>query len=62
MFRVADRQLQRVPVELGLRVDQQQVITGGLSEGESVVIRDVAALADGQAVIPEAVQAVGSDG
>lgn len=43
--------LQRVPVTLGARFDQQQVITDGLVAGDQIVVRDVAALSDGQAVI-----------
>ncbi len=53
LFRVHDQVLERVPVELGLRVEQQQVIVSGLATGDSVVVRDVAALADGQAVVSE---------
>jgi len=56
VFRVQDEHLQRVAVQLGARVEQQQVIVAGLEAGEQVVVRDVAALADGQAVIPEALQ------
>jgi hypothetical protein len=56
VFRVADQRLERVAVELGPRVDRQQVLAAGLQAGEAVVVRDVAALSDGQAVIPEALQ------
>ena len=58
VFRVSDQHLQRVSVELGMRVGQQQVILTGLQAGDNVVIRDVAALADGQAILPEAVRTV----
>ncbi|NIA01429.1 MAG: hypothetical protein GWP13_01470 [Planctomycetia bacterium] len=58
VFRVQAEHLQRVQVQLGERVEQQQVISAGIDAGERVVVRDVAALADGQAVIAEAVQAV----
>jgi len=59
VFRVADERLQRVAVRLGARVGQQQVIVAGIGAGEQVVVRDVAALADGQAVVAEALQAAG---
>ena len=58
VFRVQAEHLQRLEVQLGERVEQQQVISAGIDAGERVVVRDVAALADGQAVIAEAVQAV----
>ena len=58
VFRVQDEHLQRVEVQLGERVEQQQIITAGMEAGEQVVVRDVAALSDGQAVIVEALQAV----
>jgi len=58
VFRVQDEHLQRVEVELGDRVGQQQVIAAGIDAGEQVVVRDVAALSDGQAVITEALQTV----
>jgi len=58
VFRVAGRHLRRVAVELGPRVGQQQVVQSGLQPGEAVAIRDVAALSDGQLVIPEALQDV----
>lgn len=58
VFRVQDEHLQRLEVQLGERVGQQQIITAGIDTGEQVVVRDVAALSDGQAVIAEAVQAV----
>jgi RND family efflux transporter MFP subunit len=53
VFRVENERLQRVPVRLAERVGQQQVITAGIGAGEQVVVRDVAALADGQAVVAE---------
>jgi len=58
VFRVQNEHLQRVEVQLGARVEQQQIISAGLEAGEQVVVRDVAALSDGQAVIVEALQAV----
>lgn len=56
VFKVQGENLQRVAVQLGARVEQQQVIVAGLDAGAQVVVRDVAALADGQAVLPEALQ------
>jgi HlyD family secretion protein len=56
VFRVEGEHLQRVAVQLGRRVDQQQVIVSGIDAGEQVVVRDVAALADGQVVVSEALQ------
>ena len=53
VFRVIDDKLQRVPVILGARIDQQQVINEGLAAGEQIVVRDVAALSDGQPVVIE---------
>lgn len=53
VFRVRDERLERIPVELGIRDEQQQVIAAGLVSGDPVVVRDVAALADGQAVVTE---------
>ena len=50
VFRVEDGHLTRVPVKLGARVDQQQVVSG-LTVGDRIVVRDVAALSDGQAVV-----------
>jgi len=58
VFRVEGEQLQRIAVQLGQRVDQQQVIVSGIDAGEQVVVRDVAALADGQVVVSEALQPV----
>ena len=48
--------LQRVAVQLGPRVGQQQVIASGIDAGERVVVRDVAALADDQVVFGEPLQ------
>jgi HlyD family secretion protein len=56
VFRVEGEHLQRVAVQLGPRVVQQQVIVSGIDAGEQVVVRDVAALADGQLVVSEALQ------
>lgn len=56
VFRVENDHLQRVAVRLGERVGQQQVIVAGIGAGEQVAGRDVAALADGQAVVAEALQ------
>ena len=50
VFQVEDGHLTRVPVQLGARVDQQQVVSG-LTAGAQIVVRDVAALSDGQAVV-----------
>ncbi len=51
VYGVKDDRLQRKPVTLGVRFEQQQVITEGLVAGEKIVVRDVAALSDGQAVV-----------
>jgi RND family efflux transporter MFP subunit len=51
VFRVRDDRLQRVAVRPGSRVGLKQVIRDGIEAGEQVVVRDVAALADGQAVV-----------
>ena len=56
VFRVEGEHLQRVAVQLGPRVVQQQVIVSGIDAGEQVVVRDVAALADGQVVVSEVLQ------
>lgn len=61
VFRVAGDHLQRVAVRLGARVGQQQVIVSGIDAGEQVVVRDVAALADNQVVVSEAVRPVQQD-
>jgi HlyD family secretion protein len=58
VFTVEGEHLQRVAVQLGPRVVQQQVIVSGIDAGEQVVVRDVAALADGQVVVSEALQPV----
>ncbi len=58
VFRVRGEYLQRVAVELGTRVGEQQVIVSGIEAGERVVVRDVAALADGQMVVSEALRPV----
>lgn len=50
VFRVRDDRLQRVAVLPGPRVGPRQVIREGIAAGEQVVVRDVAALADGQTV------------
>jgi len=56
VFRLEGERLQRVAVQLGPRVVQQQVIVAGIDVGEQVVVRDVAALADGQVVVSEALR------
>lgn len=53
VFRVSSGQLEKISVELGQRVDQQQVVIAGLGTGDPVVVRDVAALSDGQTVVSE---------
>jgi HlyD family secretion protein len=58
VFRVEDERLQRVPVSLGPRVGEQQVVASGVGAGETLVVRDVAALADDQVVVAEALQSV----
>lgn len=51
VFTVVDKHLRRVPVSLGARVASLRVVARGLTAGEQIVIRDVAALADGQPVV-----------
>jgi RND family efflux transporter MFP subunit len=58
LFRVVGERLKRVPVRLGPRVGEQQVIASGIDAGKTVVVRDVAALADDQLVVAEAVRAL----
>jgi hypothetical protein len=58
LFRVVGERLKRVPVRLGPRVGEQQVIASGIDAGQTVVVRDVAALADDQLVVAEAVRAL----
>jgi len=53
LFKLDGEHLRRVAVELGTRVGQQQVIASGIDAGQTVVVRDVAALADGQRVVAE---------
>ncbi len=53
LFRVQDQTLRRVPVVLGHRVGEWQVIRRGIEAGADVVERDVAALSDGQQVSVE---------
>jgi len=50
LFRLAGDRLQRVQVQPGPRVGRLRVILEGIDEGDRVVVRDVAALADGQLV------------
>lgn len=50
LFKVEQDRLRRVPVQLGPRVGQRQVVVAGIDEGDRVVTRDVAALADRQVV------------
>lgn len=61
VFHVRNELLERIPVELGPRVDQRQVIVAGLSAGDAVVVRDVAALSNGQAVVSEMTEPVSQD-
>ena len=56
VFRLEGERLQRVAVQLGPRVGEQQVIVSGIDAGEQVVVRDVAALADDQVVFSESRQ------
>ncbi|MEE9342122.1 MAG: efflux RND transporter periplasmic adaptor subunit [Gammaproteobacteria bacterium] len=51
VFQIVQDKLQRTIVTLGDRSGQQQVVLQGLTEGQTIVIRDVASLADGQKVI-----------
>ncbi len=50
VFSYADGRLRRRPVVLGPRLGDQQVVQGGLLEGERIVARDVVGLSDGQSV------------
>jgi RND family efflux transporter MFP subunit len=57
VYRVGeDATLQRLAVELGPLVGERQVITEGVEARERVVVRDVAALADGQHVVVESLE------
>lgn len=51
VYKINADSLQRVPVTPGMRFNQQQVITDGLVAGDRIVVRDVAALSDGQQVV-----------
>lgn len=53
VFIVRDNRLQRMEVKPGSRVGSQQVLLSGVEAGDRVVVRDVAALADGLSVMPE---------
>ncbi|MGD2055386.1 MAG: efflux RND transporter periplasmic adaptor subunit [Gammaproteobacteria bacterium] len=50
VFRVADNRLARIEVLPGRRVGDLQVVNGALQAGDRIVVRDVAALSDGQQV------------
>ena len=50
VYVVADSTAQRRPVETGFRSDEQIEITGGVVEGESVVVQGQRSLEDGQRV------------
>jgi RND family efflux transporter MFP subunit len=50
VFRVADDRLARIEVVPGRRVGDLQVVNSTLQAGDRVVVRDVAALSDGQQV------------
>lgn len=50
VFRVRDGRLERIRVELGLRLEARYIVTAGLAAGQLIVARDVAALSDGQSV------------
>jgi HlyD family secretion protein len=53
VFRVDDGGLARmVPVELGVQAEGQAQVTGGLNEGDRVVLYPASSLADGSAVAP----------
>lgn len=52
IYRVNNGILNRSPVQTGERVDDWIVVREGLGQGETIVIRDVAALSDGQSVTP----------
>ena len=50
VFRIRDGRLERVRVELGRRLDSRYIVITGLEAGQTIVVRDVAALSDGQPV------------
>jgi membrane fusion protein (multidrug efflux system) len=50
VFRVRDGVLQRTAVTTGRRVGNLRVVRGSLAAGDVIVVRDVAALSDGQQV------------
>ncbi len=50
VFRVTGDTLQRIEVDTGPRVGDLQVVRGGLQAQDVIVVRDVAALSDGQQV------------
>jgi HlyD family secretion protein len=50
VFRVVDSVLQRTEVTAGRRVGSLQVVQAGLAMSDVIVVRDVAALSDGQQV------------
>ncbi len=52
VFRLEDGHLQRLPVLTGPQVDRLQVIDGAIDAGDLIVSDAVAALSDGQTVIP----------
>ncbi len=53
VFRYHEGRVQRVVVVLGPRVGEKRVLRQGVTEGDRVVARDVAALGDGQRVIAQ---------
>ena len=51
VFVIHDNKVERRPVRIGLREGDQQVLLSGVSAGEQLVSRDLAALVDGQEVV-----------
>ncbi len=51
VFKYGDGNLHRSSVALGPRVGEVQVVYNGVREGDRIVVRDVAGLSDGQAVV-----------
>jgi len=56
VFRVMDNVLQRTEVSIGRRVGDLQVVRSGLKVNDIIVVRDVAALSDGQQVLTGAAE------
>ena len=57
VFALRGKTIERLAVELGMRVDGLYAVRAGLADGALIVARDVAVLADGQTVVPESLSA-----